>query len=116
MRGGGKGNRKEQTIRQKANRQLVTRLAEEARKLAREAGTARGRGRPSGSHSKEREQKAKRSRRRLWGKQKPLGVTAIAKQAQAKAIAAQAKADALVAKSTSFDSLASATKEEVEKA
>ena len=37
VRGGGKGNRKEQTIRQKAKRQLASRLAEEARKLAREA-------------------------------------------------------------------------------
>ena len=35
--GHSKGNRKEQTIRQKAKRQLASRLAEEARKLAREA-------------------------------------------------------------------------------
>ena len=53
VRGGGKGNRKEQTIRQKAKRQLATRLEEEARRLAREAGTARGQGRPAGSQSKD---------------------------------------------------------------
>ena len=35
--GHSKGNRKEQTIRQKAKMQLASRLAEEARKLAREA-------------------------------------------------------------------------------
>ena len=52
----------------------------------------------------------------MYGKQKPLGVTAFAKQAQAKAIAAQAKADALVAKSKSLDLLASAAKEEAQQA
>ena len=114
--GHSKGNREAQREREKVKRQLASRLAEEALKLAREAGTARRRGRPSGSHSKAQEQKAKWSRRRLWGKQKPLGVTAIAKQAQAKAIAAQAKADALVAKSKSLDLLASAAKEEAQQA
>ena len=97
-RGGGKGNRKEQTIRQKAKRQLVTRLAEEAWKLAREAGTARGQGRPAGSQSKDQEQKAKWIRRRLCGKQKPLGVTAFAKAAMAKLAAARAEAAAQQAK------------------
>ena len=98
MRGGGKGNRKEQTIRQKAKRQLATRLAEEARKLAREASTARGKGRPAGSQSKDQEQKAKWIRRRLCGKQKPLGVTAFAKTAMAKLAAARAEAAAQQAK------------------
>jgi len=98
VRGGGKGNRKEQTIRQKAKRQLVTLLAEEARKLAREAGTARGQGRPAGSQSKDQEQKAKWIRRRLCGKQKPLGVTAFAKTAMAKLAAARAEAAAQQAK------------------
>ena len=47
----------------------------------------------------------------MCGKQTPLGVTAIAKQSQAKATAAQAKADALVAKSKASHLLASAAKE-----
>ena len=108
-RGGGKGNRKAQRARENLKKQL-------ARKLAKEAGTTRTMGKPRGSESKQQDQKAKWMRRRLYGKQKPLGVTAFAKQAQAKAIAAQANADALVAKSNSFDSLASAAKEEVQKA
>ena len=80
VRGGCKGNRKEQTIRQKLKRQL-------AHKLAKEAGASRRPGRPSGSHSKEQEQKAKWSRRRLCGKQTPLGVTAIAKQSHRRPLA-----------------------------
>ena len=106
MRGGGKGNRKEQTIRQKAKRELVTRLAEEAWKLAREAGTARGQGRPAGSQSKDQEQKAKWIRRRLCGKQKPLGVTAFAKAAMAKLAAARAEAAAQQAKGKAQDKTA----------
>ena len=70
----------------------------EARKLAREAGTARGQGRPAGSQSKDQEQKAKWIRRRLCGKQKALGVTAFAKTAMAKLAAARAEAAAQQAK------------------
>ena len=55
-------------------------------------------GGPAGSQSKDQEQKAKWIRRRLCGKQKPLGVTAFAKAAMAKLAAARAEAAAQQAK------------------
>ena len=66
--GGSKGDRKAQEKRRQLKRQL-------ARKLARDAGTARRPGRPSGSTIKQQYQTYTWMRRRLRGKQRPVGVT-----------------------------------------
>ena len=88
-RGGGQGDREAQTRRQNEKRKMQRMVAR--REAA--ANPKSKRGRKPGSDSKLQYQKAAWMRRRLRGKQPPLGMTAFARVAHAKAIRAKAFAD-----------------------
>ena len=81
-RSGGQGDREAQTRRQNEKRKMQRMAAREAAGKPKSKG-----GRTPGSHSKQQCQKAAwMIRRRLHGKQPPLGLTAFARGAHAKAI------------------------------
>ena len=87
QRGGGKGNRRAQRARENLRKRLARQQAKEAGRTGEASAEA---GTRTEATSTEQKQKGTYSRRRLRGKQKQLGVTAIAKQAQAKGDATKA--------------------------
>ena len=81
QRGGGKGNRRAQRARENLRKRLARQQAKEAGRTGEASAEA---GTRTEATSTEQKQKGTYLRWRLRGKQKQIGVTSIAKQAQAK--------------------------------